>query len=92
MISSGRRNALRDNLRAVDHSEVARCGSEVKWNGPRKIYRAWLAEKSATRRGRWPKSTKLAAGTRLRREGSGAWGSLVSARDRPSVMREPGPV
>ena len=41
---------------------------EVAWNGPRRDYRAWRAEKEAIRRGRRPKPSKLAIDSRLCRE------------------------
>jgi IS30 family transposase len=41
---------------------------EVAWNGHRKDYRAWRAEREAVRRGRRPKPSKLAIDSRLCRE------------------------
>lgn len=41
---------------------------EVGWNGARKDYRAWRADREAVRRGRRPKPSKLAVDSRLCRE------------------------
>ena len=60
-----------DSLRAIA-SRLGRATStisrEVIGNGGRRSYRAWRAEKSANRRARRPKTAKLTAHTRLRRE------------------------
>lgn len=47
---------------------VSTISREVAWNGPRDAYRAWRAERTAARRARRPKLSKLAIHSRLCRE------------------------
>jgi IS30 family transposase len=76
-LSCAEREELSRGLRAGEalRAVAARLGRapstmsrEVLANGSRQVYRAHLAEKTAMRRARRPKPSKLAANTRLRQE------------------------
>jgi IS30 family transposase len=60
-----------DSLRTIA-TRLGRAAStisrEVVWNGPRRDYRAWRADRDAVRRGQRPKPSKLAVDSRLCRE------------------------
>ena len=47
---------------------VSTLSREVAWNGPRDVYRAWQADRTAANRTRRPKPAKLASHPRLCRE------------------------